>query len=77
MGPGMRGEKSRWRVGVAIFGATVTFGLVAVAIYHRMANVSVNGWVSGGPTSLTGATAGLFGGGFAALVVLVLLLQRR
>jgi hypothetical protein len=73
----MRGEKSRWRVGVAILGATVTFGLVAVAIYHRMANVSVNGWVSGGPTSLTGATAGLFGGGFAALVVLVLLLQRR
>jgi hypothetical protein len=42
-----------------------------------MANVSVNGWVSSGPTSLTGATAGLFGGGFAALVVLVLLLQRR
>jgi hypothetical protein len=42
-----------------------------------MANVSVNGWVSSGPTLLTGATAGLFGGGFAALVVLVLLLQRR
>jgi hypothetical protein len=65
------------RVIVAIAGALVTFGLVAIATYYKMADVSVHGWIHGGPAMLTSAMAGLFGGGLAALIVLVLLLQRR
>jgi hypothetical protein len=40
-----------------------------------MAHVSANGWMYGGPAALTAASAGLFGGGFAALVALILLLR--
>jgi len=65
------------RVTVAIAGALVTFCLVAIATYYKMADVSVHGWIHGGPAMLTSAMAGLFGGGFASLIVLVLLLQRR
>jgi hypothetical protein len=65
------------RVIVAIAGAVITFCLVAVAIYYRMADVPANGWIHGGPVTMTAAMAGLFAGGFAAFVVLVLLLQRR
>jgi hypothetical protein len=69
--PGVR------RVVIAIAGAAVTFCLIAVAIYYRIAEVSVNGWLHGGPTMLAAAMAGLFGGGLAAVLVLILLLRRR
>ena len=69
--------KSGGRVAVAIAGAVVTFCLVAVLVYYKMANVPAHGWIHGGPVMLTSAMAGLFGGGFASLIVLVLLLQRR
>lgn len=65
------------RVVVAIGSATVSFCLVAVAIYAKVANVRVNGFLHGGPTALAAAMAGLFGGGLAAVVVLVLLLRWR
>jgi hypothetical protein len=65
------------RVIVAIVGAVVTFCLIAVVIYYRMAEVPANGWIHGGPVTMTAAMAGLFAGGFAAFVMLVLLLQRR
>jgi hypothetical protein len=65
------------RVIIAIFGAMVAFFLVGLGIYWKIANVRVNGFVHGGPAMMTGAMAGLFGGGLVALVVLILLLQRR
>jgi hypothetical protein len=76
-GSGKESGNSGARVVVAIAGALVTFCLVAVAIYYKMADVPAHGWINGGPAMLTSAMAGLFGGGFASLMVLVLLLQRR
>lgn len=59
----------------ALVGAAVSFGLVAAAIYYKMADVRVNGVFHGGPTSLAAAMAGLFGGGVVAVAVLVILLR--
>jgi len=70
-------DKDLRRVVVAIAGALAVFLGVGLGIYWKLADVRVNGFVHGGPTMLTGAMGGLFGGGLAALVVLVLLLQRR
>ena len=65
------------RVIVAVVGGLVAFCLVAMAIYCKMADVGVNGFMHGDPTTLAAAMAGLFGGGLAAVVVLVLLLRLR
>jgi hypothetical protein len=65
------------RVIVAIVGAVVTFCVVATAVYYKMADVRVNGWVHGGPVMLAAAMAGLFGGGLLAVVVLIVLLRRN
>jgi hypothetical protein len=51
--------------------------VVATAIYYKMADVRVNGFVQAGPAALTAAMAGLFGGGLVAVVVLILLLRLR
>jgi hypothetical protein len=75
--PGNESGKGGGRVMVAIVGALVTFCLVAIATYYKMADVPVHGWIHGGPDMLTSAMAGLFGGGFASLIVVILLLQRR
>jgi hypothetical protein len=75
--PGNESGKSGARVIVAIAGALVTFCLVAIATYYKMADVPAHGWIHGGPAMLTSAMTGLFGGGFASLIVVVLLLQRR
>jgi hypothetical protein len=55
----------------------IVFCVVAVAVYYWIAGVSVHGWMQGGPVALTGAMAGLFAGGLAAMVALILLLRRR
>jgi Na+/alanine symporter len=68
-------DRDLWRIVVAVIGALVGFCLVAMAIYYKMADVAVNGFVHGGPTTLTAAMAGLFGGGLVAVVVLILLLR--
>jgi ABC-type polysaccharide/polyol phosphate export permease len=73
----MKPDPDLRRVIVAVVGALVTFCLVAVIIYARMAHVGVHGSVHGGPTALAAAMAGLFGGGVAALVALVLLFRWR
>jgi Na+/alanine symporter len=65
------------RVVTAVVGALVTFCVAAIAIYYKMADVRVNGFVHGGPAMLSAAMAGLFGGGLLAVVVLILLLRRR
>jgi hypothetical protein len=65
------------RIVVAVAGALTTFCLVALAIYYKMADVAVNGFMHVGPTTLAAAMAGLFGGGVAAVVVLILLLRWR
>ena len=70
-------DKGLRRVIVAITGAGVAFCLVTVAIYYKMAHVSANGWAHGGPATLAAGMAGLFSGGLAALVVLILLLRWR
>lgn len=74
---GNRPDKGLQRVIVAIVGAVIAFCLVAAVIYYKLNHVSANGWMYGGPASMTAAGAGLFGGGFAAFVALILLLQRR
>jgi hypothetical protein len=73
----VRTDRDLRRVVVAIVGGLVAFCLVATAIYYKMADVAVNGFVHGGPGMLAAAMAGLFGGGLAAVVVLVLLLRLR
>ena len=73
----MKPDRGLRRVVVAVVGALVTFCLAAIAIYYKMADVSLNGWMHGGPTTLAAAMAGLFGGGFVAVVALILLLRRR
>jgi hypothetical protein len=70
-------DKDLRRVVIAIVGAVVVFVLVGLGIYWKLANVQVNGFVHGGPAMMTGAMGGLFGGGLVALLVLILLLQRR
>jgi hypothetical protein len=63
------------RVVVALAGAVVSFCLVAVIVYCWMANVRVNGFLHGGPTTLAAGMAGLFSGGLVAVVMLVMLLK--
>ena len=62
---------------VAIVGALVTFCVVAMAIYGTLVDVRVNGFVFSSPAALKAAMGGLFGGGLAALLVLILLLRWR
>jgi hypothetical protein len=63
------------RIVIAIVGAVVSFCVVAAAIFYKVADVGVNGFVYEGPKALAAAMAGLFGGGLAAVVVMVLLLR--
>jgi len=71
----MKPDRSAHRVAFAVVGALVAFCLVATGIYARVADVGVYGWMHGGPTMLSAAMAGLFGGGFVALLVLIILLR--
>jgi hypothetical protein len=71
----MKADGELRRIVAAIAGAGFTFCLVGAAIYYKVADVRVNGVLHGGPTTLAAAMAGLFGGGLAAVVVLVLLLR--
>ena len=71
----MKRDNDLRRVVVAIVGSVVSFCLAATLIYCVVANVRVNGFLHGGPAALTAAMAGLFGGGVAAVVVLVSLLR--
>jgi hypothetical protein len=59
----------------AVLSSLASFCFVAIAIYYKVADVRVNGFLHGGPTTLAAAMAGLFGGGVVALVVLVFLLR--
>jgi hypothetical protein len=72
---GVKPDRDLRRVVVATAGGLVAFCLVAIAIYYKMADVGVNGFVHGGPTALAAAMAGLFGGGLLAVAVLILLLR--
>jgi hypothetical protein len=72
---GVKGDRDLRRVLVAIIGGLAAFCLVAGTIYYKMADVAVNGFVHGGPAMLSAAMAGLFGGGLAAVAVLILLLR--
>ena len=74
---GVKPDRGLRRIVAAIAGALITLCLVAVVIYYKMADVAVNGFLHGGPMALTAAMAGLFGGGLAAVVVLILLLRVR
>jgi hypothetical protein len=60
----------------AVVAALVSFCLVALAIYYKMADVRANGFLHGGPATLAAGMAGLFGGGVVAVAVLVGLLMR-
>ncbi len=73
----MKPDRSLRSIVVAVTGMVITFCVVAFAIYYKMANVAVNGFAHGGPATLSAAMAGLFGGGLAALLVLILLLRLR
>jgi hypothetical protein len=74
---GVKADRDLRRIVVAIVGAVAVFCAVAILIYYKMADVAVNGFVHGGPATLTAAMAGLFVGGLAAVVALILLLRLR
>jgi hypothetical protein len=74
---GVKVDRDLRRVVVAIVGGLTAFCVVATAIYYKMADVAVNGFVHGGPATLAAAMAGLFSGGLVAVVVLILLLRLR
>jgi Na+/alanine symporter len=71
----MKADRDLRRVIAAVVGAVVSFCVVAMGIYYRMADVRTNGFLHGGPTTLAAAMAGLFGGGLAAVVMLIVLLK--
>jgi hypothetical protein len=71
----MKPDKGVRSVIAAVLGSVASFCLVAMAIYYKVADVQVNGFLHGGPTTLAAAMAGLFGGGVVAVVVLVFLLR--
>ena len=64
------------RIVIAIAGASIVFCVVVTVVYYKIAGVATNGWRHGGPVMLTGAMAGLFAGGLAAMAALILLLRR-
>jgi hypothetical protein len=72
---GVKLDRDLRRVLVAIVGGLAAFCVVAAAVYYKMADVAVNGFVHGGPTMLAAAMAGLFSGGLVAIVALILLLR--
>jgi hypothetical protein len=59
----------------SVLGAMISFCLVAMGIYYKVADVRVNGAFHGGPAALAAAMAGLFGGGVVAVMILVFLLR--
>jgi hypothetical protein len=65
------------RIVTAIAGALAMFCLVAATIYAKMAHAGTPGSIHGGPEMLAAAMAGLFGGGVAFVVALIVLLRRR
>jgi len=71
----MKPDNDLRRVVGALVGAVFSFCLVAVLVYCWMADVRVNGFLHGGPTTLAAGMAGLFTGGLVAVVVLVMLLK--
>ena len=71
----MKTDRGVRSVIAAVLGSIASFCLVATAIYYRVADVRVNGFLHGGPTALAAAMAGLFGGGVVAVMVLVGLLR--
>ena len=70
----MKTDRGVRSVIAAVLGSIASFCFVAMAIYYKVADVRVNGFLHGGPTTLAAAMAGLFGGGAVAVVVLVFLL---
>ena len=73
--PGVKRDRGLQRFVASVVGAMISFCVVAVGIYYKIADVKVNGAFHGGPTSMAAAMAGLFGGGVVALLVLVFLLR--
>jgi hypothetical protein len=71
----MKPDNDLRRLVAALAGAAVSFCVVAVLVYCWVANVRVNGFVDSGPAALSAGMAGLFSGGLAGMVVLVLLLR--
>jgi hypothetical protein len=71
----MKPENDLRRVVAALAGAAGSFCLVAVLVYCWMADVGQNGFLHGGSRTLAAGMAGLFSGGLAAVVALVLLLR--
>ena len=62
---------------VALVSAALSFFVVGTACYYKVANVAKWGWRFSGPVALAGEMAGLFGGGLAALLVLIARLRGR
>jgi len=72
---GVTRDRGLQRFVVSVAGAMISFCVVAVVIYYKIADVKVNGAFHGGPASLAAGMAGLFGGGIVAVLVLVFLLR--
>ena len=72
---GVKRDRGLQRFVLSAAGAMISFCVVAVGVYYKIADVRVNGAFHGGPASLAAAMAGLFGGGVVAMLVLVFLLR--
>jgi hypothetical protein len=63
------------RLITAVIGALISLCVVGTAIFHKVAAAKGVTLSHGGPAMLTAAMAGLFGGGLAAVLVLILILR--
>jgi hypothetical protein len=72
---GVKRDRGLQRFVLSAAGAMISFCVVAVGVYYKIADVRVNGAFHGGPASLAAAMAGLFGGGVVAMLVLVFLMR--
>jgi hypothetical protein len=72
---GVKRDRGLQRFVVSAAGALISFCVVAVGVYYKIADVRVKGVFHGGPAALAAAMAGLFGGGVVAVLVLVFLLR--
>ncbi len=65
------------RAVVAMVAAVVSFCLVGAGLFYKVADVKEAGWRFSGQAALAGEMAWLFGGGLAAVVVLIAVLRWR
>jgi hypothetical protein len=73
----VRSDTGLRRIILALIAAAASFFVVGAAVFYKVDDVKDVGWRFGGPVALSSEMAGLFGGGLAAVVVLIAVLRWR